>query len=353
MLLIRSAVRAHAGVRCGSFQWGNQMTMGSNSARTRPRRRVRAAAVAAVVVGGAVLIGDPASAAANGALTPYLNCVTTDAQTGDVTAYFGYDNTLGSAEDFAVGDDNQTFPVDAFQGQPTYFNQGDYAQVFPVTFDPQVFQTVSWVLDGQLATASASSRACVSGVTAPAEGLTPDRAVLTGVVVPGGAAGGYSFAYGASRALGSTTPVQDTAAGTQPELVQAAVGGLAPSTTYYYRIDASSGSVTTQGQILSFTTPAAAPLAVSTRELAEATVGTAYTARLAGSGGVAPYVWSVVRGALPVGLTLNPATGAITGKPRAAGNASFTVRLASPGLPGLKAATSSLHIEVRRAQPVH
>ena len=329
------------------------MSTGSNPARTRPRRRARTVAVAAVLVGGAVLVGDPASAAGTGALTPYLDCVSTNAQTGQVTAYFGYDNTFANAMDYAVGDDNQAFPVDAFQGQPTYFNQGDYPQVFPVSYDPAVFPAVTWILDGQEATADATSPACVNGVTSPADELTADSAELTGVIVPGGAAdAGYSFEYGTSTALGSTTPAQAGTGGTQPELVRAALGGLAPGTAYYYRIDTHSGAVSTQGQILSFTTPAAAPLAISTRRLAEATAGTAYTAQLAGSGGVAPYAWSVVRGALPRGLTLDPVTGAISGTPTTGCDEWFTVELTSPGLPGLKAATRSLHIEVRRARPV-
>src|SRR3712207_7022755 len=44
-------------------------------------------------------------------------------------------------------------------------------------------------------------------------------------------------------------------------------------------------------------------------------------------GGRPAYTWSLVSGALPAGLTLDPATGAITGKPTAAGTFSFAVRV--------------------------
>ncbi len=56
-------------------------------------------------------------------------------------------------------------------------------------------------------------------------------------------------------------------------------------------------------------------------------VGTAYSSALAASGGVAPYTFSVISGSLPPGLTLNPATGAITGTPTTAGSFSFTAKV--------------------------
>jgi hypothetical protein len=46
------------------------------------------------------------------------------------------------------------------------------------------------------------------------------------------------------------------------------------------------------------------------------TIGVPYSTTLTASGGVPPYSnWTVATGSLPSGLTLNPATGAITGKP--------------------------------------
>lgn len=55
---------------------------------------------------------------------------------------------------------------------------------------------------------------------------------------------------------------------------------------------------------------------ITTTALADATAGQAYSASIAASGGTAPLTWSV-NPALPAGLTLDAATGAVTGTPAA------------------------------------
>ena len=68
-----------------------------------------------------------------------------------------------------------------------------------------------------------------------------------------------------------------------------------------------------------------APLAISTLALPAGTVGTAYSATLAATGGVSPYSWSA--SGLPSGLSLSSA-GTISGTPTAAGtlNAAVTIQ---------------------------
>lgn len=70
-----------------------------------------------------------------------------------------------------------------------------------------------------------------------------------------------------------------------------------------------------------------APSITTTSPLPGTTAGTAYSTTIAGGGGTPPYTWSVTSGALPGGLTLDPATGALTGTPTAAGTFNFTVTL--------------------------
>ena len=67
--------------------------------------------------------------------------------------------------------------------------------------------------------------------------------------------------------------------------------------------------------------------AVSTTAADFGVVGNAYTSTLAATGGTAPFTWMRFGGVLPTGLSLNAATGVVTGTPTAAGNPTvvFTV----------------------------
>ncbi|MDA0365352.1 MAG: putative Ig domain-containing protein [Chloroflexi bacterium] len=71
----------------------------------------------------------------------------------------------------------------------------------------------------------------------------------------------------------------------------------------------------------------ASAVAVGTSTLPDGTLNAAYSQALTVSGGVAPYVWSLASGTLPVGLTLNAASGTIAGTSTATGTSTFTVRV--------------------------
>jgi len=67
---------------------------------------------------------------------------------------------------------------------------------------------------------------------------------------------------------------------------------------------------------LSITVSAAPPPQITTTSpLPNAQTVTPYSATIAVTGGVAPFTWSVTAGQLPAGLSLNPASGQITGTP--------------------------------------
>ena len=48
-------------------------------------------------------------------------------------------------------------------------------------------------------------------------------------------------------------------------------------------------------------------------------VGTAYSTHLLSKGGKAPFHWTITSGKLPPGLSINPGTGTVTGKPTSKG----------------------------------
>jgi hypothetical protein len=74
----------------------------------------------------------------------------------------------------------------------------------------------------------------------------------------------------------------------------------------------------------------AAKPVITTGELPDGTVGTAYNQTLAATGD-APITWELDNGALPGGLSLNETSGAITGTPTAAGTSNFTVEATNAG----------------------
>ncbi len=68
------------------------------------------------------------------------------------------------------------------------------------------------------------------------------------------------------------------------------------------------------------------PLVITTSSpLPSGTVGVNYSQQLTATGGSGQYTWTIITGALPLGLSLNPAAGQISGTPTTAGAANFTI----------------------------
>jgi type VI secretion system secreted protein VgrG len=66
-------------------------------------------------------------------------------------------------------------------------------------------------------------------------------------------------------------------------------------------------------------------ISLSPASLPNGTLGAAYSQAITASGGSSPYDYSVLSGALPPGLLLNPATGELAGTPTQPGSFTFTV----------------------------
>ena len=72
---------------------------------------------------------------------------------------------------------------------------------------------------------------------------------------------------------------------------------------------------------------ASTPLFITTTQLPQGTLNMPYQAALNAKGGVPPYSWSILSGALPPGLTLIAGAGVISGTPTQSGTFSFTVQV--------------------------
>jgi len=356
-----------------------------------PRRWLRGRRASVAVVGClacALAFAVPADAA-NVGPTPLVNCVAVSADGSSATAFFGYTDTDTTAEAIAIGSDNFFSPGSPDEGQPSTFNPGTVPRAVSVTFNPTTEPAVTWFLNGQQATATTDSPHCGAGTTSPASDVTDSSATLNGVINPDGTGTSYTFEYGTTAAYGNFTPVADDGAGFTGTVVQAALAGLAPSTTYFFRLDttASTGGVpiTSYGGQQQFTTvgtaapaptvtvtatPAPAPtvtvtatpspaptvtvtvtppvMTLLTTALPAGRVGVPYLATLSATGGTTPYTWLVTDGALPPGLRLDGRTGVISGRPLRACSSRVTISVTDSSRPARESLSEQYTIAIAR-----
>ncbi len=140
--------------------------------------------------------------------------------------------------------------------------------------------------------------------------------------------GGSATATVATTALGVATAPAFTANATQGSYnVTAAVAGVALPANF------------------ALTNQPPPPLTITTASLPGGQINVAYSQTLAATGGLTPYSWSISTGALPAGLTLNAATGAISGTPSAVGTSNFTVKVTDSEVPAVSQ-TANLSITI-------
>ena len=77
----------------------------------------------------------------------------------------------------------------------------------------------------------------------------------------------------------------------------------------------------------SFTINVGNPISITTANLSNGLVGSAYSQAMTASGSLAPYNWSIITGTLPAGLILNSSTGVISGTPTTVDRQQFTIRV--------------------------
>ena len=131
---------------------------------------------------------------------------------------------------------------------------------------------------------------------------------------------------------------------TAPETDACTVTGLAGGTTYTFTVTATNAAGSSAPSAAS--SPVTTPALTITAPPLSGTKGRRFFARLTAAGGTAPYVWALIGGRLPKGLTLATHSGTITGRPKKAGTATVTVLVVDSSTPTPLTARQSLTITV-------
>jgi subtilisin family serine protease len=95
--------------------------------------------------------------------------------------------------------------------------------------------------------------------TGGADGVTTAGATVYGASDPCGTASSFQFEYGPTTGYGSATPAASIGSGNAGVPVSSALSGLAPATTYHYRLVTIRGGVRLAGADRTFTTAPAPP----------------------------------------------------------------------------------------------
>ncbi len=122
------------------------------------------------------------------------------------------------------------------------------------------------------------------------------------------------------------------------------VGDPTTPGTYNFTMQITDSSTPPQTATEAETIVVTTPLVLAPVTAPQATVGNSFILSLSATGGITPYTYGIT-GTLPAGLTLNPATGTISGIPTGAANASFSVTVSDSSSPAQTAsATESFSI---------
>jgi len=169
----------------------------------------------------------------------------------------------------------------------------------------------------------------------------PDPLTITTVVLAGGNVGS---AYNQTLAADGGVPgyIWSLNTGSNPlpvglTLTETGIIAGTPTTagitTIIVKVTDSAEATVTRKFTLTINAPGVQPLAITTATLPAGTVGTSYDATLTSTGGTGSKSWSVSYGALPIGLSLDAASGVISGTPTRAGVFFCTIRVQDSGTP--------------------
>jgi streptogramin lyase len=111
-----------------------------------------------------------------------------------------------------------------------------------------------WILDAVEYFAARVTLDPPDVTTGPASDVAPDAAHLVGTLNPNAADTTYAFEWGTSTSYGKITAAQSAGRGLSSIVVSSAISGLAPTTTYHYRLVATNPLGKAYGADTAFTT---------------------------------------------------------------------------------------------------
>jgi hypothetical protein len=157
------------------------------------------------------------------------------------------------------------------------------------------------------------------------------------IVTPSLPNGALNVSYNATlMASGGATPYVWTIdkgtlpAGLNLDTGTGAISGV-PTTdgdfTFTAKVSDNSTPIKSDTQRYTITITGNEGLIITTMSMPDGDVETVYNVSLLASGGTSPYTWSIARGNLPDGLTVDAVSGVISGTPTKKGNYNFTVQV--------------------------
>jgi hypothetical protein len=125
--------------------------------------RVRGVVAVLMTVGA---LGAASSAWADSAVTPLVDCTTTDVLAATTTVFYGY-NSTAVLTTVPVGASNAFSPTPANRGQTTIFLIGRTRQAFSVTVPTTDVAALTWTVNGVSAAVDAATPDCAAGPQGP------------------------------------------------------------------------------------------------------------------------------------------------------------------------------------------
>jgi hypothetical protein len=260
-------------------------------------------------------------------------------------------------------------------------DQGQSVNLTATIANDSTNKGVTWALTGPGALSNVTTTSVT--YTAPAVGTVPAPALTTGAatvtatsVADATKNGTTTITVSAVPAITTTSPLPAGTEGTAYNQTIAASGGAGtltfsitggalpagltlsgsgaitgtptgPNVTSPFTVtvtDSSAAGAKTASNAFSITINLPPPPTITTTSLAAGVEGTAYSQTVQATGGLTPYTFSISVGSLPAGLSINAATGAITGTPTGPnGTANFTVQVADRSNP-VQTGTKALSI---------